>query len=269
MEHVISKAFMLSGRDFPLLTGVKVHHPTPGEVLNINDGILCEELYWAYVSTILSDPYDYMVMLDDIGLDYEKSNAFEVFTHKWMNAQEQYIKNKDEFDKLGASPLSIYKEALGFFFGEGRNFQLIHHKTGMYMIDTNDDNWILNKDAFCTAMDFIIKINCIENEDHIKPSTPSHKRILIEDKRMEERKRLKKKQDSKEHVERIGDAIATVLAGGAGSINHENCFNVPIYQLLSVSQSIQAQMVVQAKLNGIFTGMLKSDKLSDKDLRWV
>ena len=68
MESMISKAFMLSGQDLPVLRSVKVHHPTIPEILNINDGILCEELYWMYVSTIMSDPYDYMVMLDDMAL---------------------------------------------------------------------------------------------------------------------------------------------------------------------------------------------------------
>ena len=269
MESVISKVFMLSGRDFSLLQNVKVHHPTIPEILNINDGILCEELYWMYVSTIMSDPYDYMVMLDDMGIDYEKSNAFEVFTHRWTNAHMEYIKNRVEYDKQGTSPLDIYKESLAFFFGTGRDFQLLHHKGQMFIIDNNDDEWILNKEAFCVAMEFIVKINCIEGEEHIKPATPAHKKILIEDKRMEEKKRARKPLKKQEKIERIGDALATVFAGGAGAITPENYQKVHIYQLLSSAHAIQMQMVVQARLNGIYTGMLKADKISDKELRWV
>lgn len=269
MESMISKAFMLSGQDLPVLRSVKVHHPTIPEILNINDGILCEELYWMYVSTIMSDPYDYMVMLDDMGIDYEKSNAFEVFAHRWTNANMDYLKNQVEYDKQGTSPLDLYKESLAFFFGSDRDFQLIKYKDQMFIIDNNDDHWILNKEAFCMAMEFIVKINCVEGEEHIKPATQAHKRILIEDKRIEEKKRAHKPLKKQERIERIGDALATVFASGAGAITPENYHRVHVYQLLSSARSIQRQMVVQAKLNGIYTGMLKSDKISDKELRWV
>lgn len=269
MESVISKAFLLSGRDFEVLPSVKVHHPVIPEILDINCGILCEELYWTYVSTIMSDPYDYMVMLDDMGIDYEKSNAFEVFTLRWNKAQEEYIKKRTEYDKQGTSPLSLYKDALAFFFGKGRDFELIAFKGQLFLIDSNDSGWILNKEAFCAAMDFIIKINCIEAEDQIKPSSPAAKKILIEDKRMEEKKRLKKLKKKEERIERIGDALATVFAGGSGTITPDNYHNVHIFQLLSSARSIQRQMVVQSMLNGIYCGMLKSDKISDKELRWA
>lgn len=269
MESVISKAFLLSGRDFEVLRGVKVHHPTIPEILDINSGILCEELYWTYVSTIMSDPYDYMVMLDDTGIDYEKSNAFEVFALRWTNAQMEYIKNRAMYDQQGTSPLDLYKEALAFFFGAGRDFDLIKYSNQMFIIDNNDGHWALNKEAFCAAMEFIVKINCIEGEEHIKPATPAHKKILIEDKRLEERKRARNPFKKQDRIERIGDALATVFAGGAGAITPENYKNVHVYQLLSSSRAIQRQMVVQSLLNGIYCGMLKSDKISDKELRWV
>lgn len=269
MESLISKAFLLSGRDFRVSNCVTVHHPTVPEILDINGGILCEEIYWLYVSTIMSDPYDYMVMLDDIGIDYEKSNAFEVFAHRWTNAQAEYVKNKATYDQKGASPLTIYDEAMSFFFGAGRSFRLVKYKGQMFIVDDNDGHWALDKDGFCAAMEFIVKINCIDGEEHIKPATPAHKRILIDDKRMEEKKRARKQIKKREKIDRIGDALATVFSCGAGAITPDNYHKVHIHQLLSSALSIQKQMVVQSKFNGIYCGMLKSDKISDDELRWV
>lgn len=269
MGLLISKAFLLSGRDLEVLPGIKVRHPLLSEILDINSGVLCEELYWAYVSTIMSDPYDHMVMLDDMGIDYEKSNPFEVFVIRWNKAREEYAEKKSEYDNMGTSPLLPYIDAMSFFFGAGREFKIVKARDQLFIIDLNDENWVLNEDAFCAAMDFIIKISCIEAEDQIKPSSPGAKKILIEDKRMEEKKRSKKVKKSEDHVERIGDALATVFSGGAGTITPENYHKIHLYQLLSSARAIQNQMVVQARLNGIYCGMLKADKITDKELRWV
>lgn len=267
--ELISTAFLLSGRDFQMLHGVTVHHPTIPEILDINGGILCEELYWSYVTTLMSDPYDHMVMLDDMGLDYEEMDTFGVFVLRWHKAQEEYLRNKEEYDRRGTSPLSAFEEAMSFFFGKGRKFVITSYKGHKFIVDLNDEGWILNKGAFCAAMEFIVKINCIEGEEHIKPATQAAKKILIEDKRDEEKRRARNPQKQQDKVERIGEALATVFAGGAGAITPDNYHRVHIYQLLSSARAIQRQMVVQSLLNGMYCGMLKSDKISDKELRWV
>ena len=86
--------------------------------------------------------------------------------------------------------------------------------------------------------------------------------------RIEQRKRARNKKQQ-EPVTHIGDALAVVLSAGAGTITPSNYHETHIYQLLTASRAIQRQMVVQAMLNGIYTGMLKADKISDSELRWT
>ena len=123
-------------------------------------------------------------------------------------------------------------------------------------------------ELFSIVSEFITAINCIDRSDKIKPANASAKRVLIDDTRSEMRKKARNKKDEK-RPNHLGDALAIVLAGGSGAITPSNYNDVHIYQLLSSSRAIQKQMVVQSMLNGIYTGMMKTDKLSDDDLRWV
>lgn len=268
MNSLISKAFLYSGSDLEVLRGVFVHHPRVGEVLRIHGGLMCEDYYWAYVSLLLSDPYDHMVYLDDNGIDYEAVSPFEVFTLRWNSAEKEYISNKQSYDAAGITPLTIFDDALAFFFGGGRRFGLVNVQGQQLIVDYEHPDWVLNKDAFLLAAEFIKMMNCVTDGDRIKPASPFAKQVLIEDTRAELKKRMRR-PSSDDRPEQIGDAMAAVFACGSGSITPENHSKVPVYTLLSAANSIRKQMVVQSLLNGIHVGMIKADKITDKDLRWT
>lgn len=260
MGSVTSKLFLLGGSDLRLTQSVTVKHPTVTDVLSLNGGYYCEELYWSYVSAIMSDPYDYMVYLDDHKIDYEMTSAFRVFALRWNEAQEKKMMSDD-----GAA--DFMREALTFFFGE-HDFTIIILEQQVFLVDASDPTWALNEQLFDIACDFIRELNCLERTVRINPATKSHKRILIEDMR-DEQKRKARENKTHDPITHIGDALGAVLAGGSGAITPENCSNTHIYQLLSASRAIQKKMVVQSMLNGIYTGMMKADKISNDDLSWA
>lgn len=263
--ELISGMMLRSGVDLELTPKVSVHHPKVSDVLNINHGFLCEDYYWTYVFTLMSDPYDNMVYLDDNHIDYETVSSFDVFSLKWKDARKDYIAHQEDYRKLGGSPLSVFEDSLAFFFGP-RRFYLGRVGDNCVIADEDDPEWLVGKDGFELAVQFITKLNCIVRDDKIKPATKSAKRVLIEDKRLEEKRqasRLNKKEDK---TERIADAMAAVDAG-VGMVSSYD--DLPMYRLLSTARNVQKRIVVQSMYNGIYTGMLKSDGLSDKDLRWA
>lgn len=264
---LISRLLLLSGMDLELAPGVTVRHPTVSDVLGINHGLLCEDHYWTYVFSVLSDPYDNMVYLDDNGIDYENATPFDVLMLRWSDARKDATLNRDKYRSLGFSPLTMLRDAMSFFFGS-RHFEFASIGGQIALVDLDDPGWILTKEAFALAATFIAKCNCIVRTDQIKPGSPSAKQILLEDKRAEEKRRARKKA-KEAGAERIAEALATVFAGGAGTITPDNYPNIHVYQLLSTAHSVQKQMVVQSMFNGIYTGMMKADKLPDKELRWV
>ena len=257
---MISKLFLLSGADLKLTSCVSVKHPTINDVLGINNGYFCEEIYWSYSSAILSDPYDYMVYLDDRGIDYESVTAFQVFFMRWTDAE------KEAMIASGGSS-TLMRQALSFYFGQ-RDFKFIEYQNKLYFLDANDPLWVMDEDIFGLACEFILQLNCLSRTDKIKPANPGYKKILIEDMREQEKRKAREKK-SDEPITYIADALNAVLSGGSGSITPSNYSDTHIYQLMSASQAVQRKMVVQSMLNGIYTGMMKADKISNDDLRWA
>lgn len=260
MGAVTPKLFLLGGADLRLTRTVTVKHPTVADILALNGGYCCEELYWAYVSAIMSDPYDYMVYLDDRKMDYEKVSAFRVFAMRWNDAQEAKLLKQDP-------SADFMSEALEFFFGK-HAFKIVVINNQILLTDAEDPTWAMNEEIFDLACNFMYDVNCLERTSRIKPATPGHKRILIEDMRDEQKRKARDKKPP-EPVTHIGDALGAVLAGGSGAITPANCADTHVYQLLSSSRAIQKKMIVQSMLNGIYTGMMKADKITNEELSWA
>ena len=262
MESLITKLFLMSGQSLVLSPTVVVKHPTIEDVMAINGGFLCEDYYWSYVYTLLSDPYDNMVYLDDNGLDYETVSPLLVFSLRWLDAEASAYK-----DAEGAFAFSLMRDALRFFFGE-REFRVSTREGKPILLDANDRNWRVGDDLYTVFADFLQKVHCISLSDRIRPANAMAKKILIDDMRMEQR-RKKRDKKTKPRVEPLGDALVAALAGGSHIPSGANHHAIPIYPLLATSQAVQKKVIVQSMLNGIYTGMLKADKLPENELRWV
>lgn len=261
MNPEISKAFLQSGRDLMLAPEIVVHHPTIGEILDLGGGADCDYYYWSYVTNLMAEPYEAMVWLDDMGIDYESVTPFDVFALKWLDAH----KRPDQKIQL-----SICQDALGFFLGK-RNYDLGKTEDGNFVIfDLDNPSWGIGHEVFGWIHAFIKQINCFSDAGRIKPATASAKRILIDDMRDEARRRSRKRRDEESNslLSHIGDSMADVIYGGSGAVTPFNIEQIKIYQLLSGARIAHGKVRVQSVMNGIHTGMIKSDKLDEKDLRW-
>ena len=67
LDFKFPAGFLLDGSDFQLSDAITFHHPSLSEVMCLGKRIYFEEVYWLYVSTLLADPYEHMVWLDDNG----------------------------------------------------------------------------------------------------------------------------------------------------------------------------------------------------------
>ena len=70
-KYKINKGFLSSGKDLKLDENVVVKHPTIEEIENIDDTIYSIEHYWQLANLLMCDPYENMVVLDDLGINYQ------------------------------------------------------------------------------------------------------------------------------------------------------------------------------------------------------
>ena len=81
-KDLIPKSFLQSGNNLPITSSISFKHPTIQDIIDIDKerfGLYSEDIYYSMVNVFLTDPYDYMVFLDDKGIDYETVTPFEVF----------------------------------------------------------------------------------------------------------------------------------------------------------------------------------------------
>jgi hypothetical protein len=215
-----------------------------------------------------------MVMLDDMGLDYEKTDSFDVFVLQWKDSIKQYQENKEQFDKFGISPLHNILSSLKFFLGE-HNFELrpLEINEGeleTVLCDVNDIKdgvcyYIITRQMFNRMAEFICSIHHIDKSDQIHPETESFKKMLIEDMRDELKSKAKKKQDPKKSFgEYIGKVMKATCSCGNGGISVFNVNDVKMYQLISGFN----MFFKKENVNRLFNGQYDLSKLNKKDLEW-
>ena len=265
----ISRSFVISGKPLPIANGLSVKHPTVREILSLEPELIADALYLNYVSTFAVDPYDYMVWLDDRGVDYEKTTAFDVFM---MRSEESVRETGDvQNDAVG----QIFKKAsfaaaLDFFLGEHEWQPGVDSEGNKLLFDKNDPTAYIDRERFDMISAFVRMINNIsERKDKIKPASESAKKILIEDMRDEEKRAKNKKKDENDSSDYIGDAIEAVIHGGSGGVTWFNYRELPIYEIMSGLNITQKQIAFNALLTGVYTGNVKSDSITQKEMAWM
>lgn len=264
----ISRSFIIGGSPLVLTDKLKVRHPKVKDIVSIEPEPLADAIYLTYISVFLCDPYDYAVWLDDRGIDYETVSAFDVLV---MKIEEQQTKTgllPDELSEALMGKMSC-ASALNFFLDEHEWTTGVKENGQKILFDRSDPEVYIDGERFEIISAFVRMVNNIaERKDRIKPANASAKKILLEDMR-DEQKRQKNKSRKDEDNDYLGDAIATVLHGGGGGVTWFNYKELPIYEIMSGYSISQKQLAYKALLTGVYTGNVKSESLTKKEMEWM
>lgn len=260
-ELKINKLFLSSGEPLKVTSKVTVIHPTIQDIVKIGNGLFCEDLYWSYVGVINADPYNQMVWLDKRGINYQKVTPFDVFILKWLEAAKE---GSDD-------SIELMKKSLDFFIEGDHDFVLVpvkdKEKGGFVIVDVNDTDCVLNKDIFNLVSFFVTKINNITDSGRINPKGEGERKLLISQKRAEERRREKNQQ--RERFENIGDAVMTTIWGGGGGIDINNYVKAPVYMLTSGSNITLKKQNYELVMSGVYAGTVKYSSIKSDVEGWM
>ena len=256
------------------LQGYHIRHPKVKDIYSMKNTLNYEEEYWSMIGSLLSDPYDNMVMLDDMGIDYEEVTAFDVFIINWKKNEELYQSKKEEFDKFKLHPLDITKKSLTFFLGE-HDWNIVELFDGTHILydKKNPKEYMINEDVFQIFLEFIKAIHRLDYKDRVNPANQQYKRLLIEE--MREEQEIKKfnkifqMQKEKEKINVLGNMISAVCVGGNGGIDVFNVENLSIFQLYTYYLMTMKKDNVSALKIGMYSGMISSENIKDDNLKWT
>ena len=221
---------------------IYIRIPTVGEVLNQ------EQFYYSMVYHLTMVPYQFMVQLDDIGIDYTTINEWQLF---------QFI-----FPQLGQGNLSL-------IFGDTN--------TSDYKKDINSENKLpilsshvngisgnIDELVYVRIADTLRKIHNLEKVKS-KPGNEEAKRYLLE----KERKKMKRnaKKPYSPYLEKM---VVALVNRSEFKYNYEETMNLSIYKFNQSFKQIQASITFDNTMIGVYAGTVDTSKLTDKScLSWI
>lgn len=214
--------------------------PTVGEILND------EETYYSTVSAFTAVPAQYMVALDDMGIDYSKITDYELF---------QIL-------------FPIYaKSDLSLLFGnlDTSDFILCTNSKNNQQIlySPSNDIWI-DEPVYYDLADNIRKINLFEKVT-AKPGNESARKYLLEKERKKQKRHTKKQQ--KPYLENL---VIALVNTSEFPYDYDSCMDLSIYRFNRSLRQIQQKITFDNTMIGVYAGTVDLSKINHKTgLSWI
>lgn len=235
MENNQSLLKLSSVEIVPRLT---VRIPTVGEILED------EFHYYDIVSSLTAVPFQYMVQLDDMGIDYTAITEYELFSMLFLG----YIQS-DLSILFGDLDVSDFK------------YQTIDNRM---VIISNKNDIVIDEYVYNKLADTIRKINLFDKVNS-KPGNEHMKKYLLE----KERKKLKRnaKKPKEAYLEKL---VVALVNNSDFPYNYESCMNLSIYNFNQSFKQIQHKITFDNTMLGIYSGTVDTSKMINKDaLSWI
>lgn len=235
-----NKKSLLNLSSVDIAPNFSIKIPTVGEILE-------DEFTYYGISHFLSaSPFQYMVQLDDMGIDYTTINDFELF--------------KIFFPVYSKSDMSI-------LFGDidTSDFGIyINKKDGSEVIYSPKNDILINELVYHDLSNIVRKMNLFEKVSW-KPGNDSAKKYLLEKERKKQQRNTKKKQEP--YLEKV---VIALVDTSEFPYNYDSCMDLSIYKFNSSLRQIQHKIAFDNTMTGVYSGTVDTSKIRNKScLTWI
>ena len=224
----------------PVTDKISISVPTVGQILDN------ENAYYTLVSMLTAMPIDYMVLLDDIGLDFSVMTDYELFINLFP-----YIKTIREanliFGDLDLSRFSLAKNT--------------EDGTVAYVDIENDI--VIDKNVHRLISETIRKIHNIK-KDVRKPANIEAKEYMLKVARRRAKRRAKMTEKSQ-----IESLIVAMVNSPEFKYDFSSVRDITIYQFNESVRQVVKRVDYGNRMYGVYTGTIKLNDMSKDDLNWL
>lgn len=235
-----NKKSLLNSTSVDIVPNLSVRIPTVGEILED------EDKYYGIVSSLTATPFQYMVQLDDMGIDYTQITDYQLF----MMLFPMYAKSDLSllFSDLDTSDFGIY----------------INQQDNSQVIYSPKNNIVIDELIYNDLADTIRKINLFEKVKS-KPGNESARKYLLEKERKKQKRNAKKPKFP--YLEKM---VIALVNTSEFPYNYETCMDLSIYKFNQSLQQIQRKIAFDNTMVGVYAGTVDTSKMADKDaLSWI
>ena len=239
---MIQRPNLLKVRDYPINDKISVHVPTVDEIFEFGD-----QKYYNMVQSLTSTPFDLMVELDDIGIDYETITDYQLFI-----LMIQSIAANEGDTSILFRDLDLRK------FRETEDLRNGEH----ILWDEENDIKIDQLIAFeiCNAFR---KIHFWEAPVG-KAGNAEAKRYLIERNRMKKKRLAKKPYQSF-----LENMIISLVNTEEFKYDYESVLDLNIFKLNASWRQIQKKKHWEQTMSGAYFGTVDLSKVNLEKISWL
>lgn len=204
-----------------------------------------ERAYEGLLTAITATPYDFMVQLDDIGVDFDQISSFELFLMLF-----ERIKEADTRLVFGDLDLSQFETAVN---QQNENIVLIDKASGIVI-----DRAV--HDQICRV---IRTVNHLEKTDK-KPGNEEAKKYMIERARIKQRRAARRPYRSQ-----LEEMIVALVNTEQFKYGYEQVLDLTIYQFYASVHQIIKKVNYDNLMIGCYAGTVNTKELSQDQLNWL
>ena len=232
-------------RSIDLTPQIQIRVPTVGEVMKE------EETYLSLVSILTSSPFQYMVHLDDMGIDYATITSYEMLL--------------ELFPLCASNDLSI-------LFGDIKtnDFDVFKNpQNGTKVIYSPSQDLIIDELIYNQLSDLVRKMNLLK-KDRRKPGNKEAREYLLE----KERKKIKRRERNRKargYSESEFEKVIIALVNNKDfKYDYSSILDLSIYTFYQSFNQIQTNINFNNVMRGVYAGTVDVSKLKDKScLSWI
>jgi len=197
------------------------------------------------VYQITATPYDLMVQLDDLGVDFTKLTDYDLFIMSFEG-----FKGVDTSLVFGELDLSLFDMAIS----EDNSTIIFRNRQNGVVIDRSIH------DQICKGLR---KIHHFKRNNK-KPANAEAKKFMIDRARVKLKRRKGRVEDSQ-----LDEWIVALVNTEQFNYNYESVLDISIYQFMESVYQVSWIKEYDNRMGGIYAGTVSPKDLDPKDLNWL
>lgn len=223
-----------------ILPNLSVRIPTVGEILDN------EQHYYSLISSLTATPYQYMVQLDDMGIDFTQITDYQLFMMLF---------------------LVFAKGDLSILFGDIDLSDMIiktDPQNGLPVLYSPRNQITIDEFVYNQIVNAIRKINNLKRENR-KPGNESARKYLLERERRKQRRNANKSYEP--YLEKL---VIALVNRPEFKYNYEQVDDLSIYKFNQSFKQIQHKIAFDNTMIGVYAGTVDISRLGDRScLSWI
>lgn len=213
--------------------------PSVGEVVENEDA------YYDLVQLLTAMPIDFMVQLDDIGVDFTTVNDYDLFLMLFNG-----IKEKDTKLVFGGLDLRRFEPG-------------INTETNAVVLYDEQDDLVIDRVVYTQVANILRKIHHLEKNNK-KPGNEDAREYML--RRAREKAKRRKKRNTESQLEQL---ITAMVNTEQFKYDYEGTKELSIYQFNESVRQVQKKVDYDNRMYGVYAGTVDPKKLSQDDLSWL